>query len=46
MPTLGEKTPLRPFLSFIDRAFSFFRQKNGRNPSETDITVVIPAPTQ
>ena len=33
--------------SIIDRVFSIFRRKKtGSNPSEMDIKVIIPAPTQ
>ena len=52
--SIKEKCPLQREIntypsisSFIDRVFSFFqRKKYGSNPSEMDIKVVIPLPTQ
>ena len=47
MPALaGNKQLFHPFLPFIGRALSIFRQKmDGPNPSEMDIKMFIPAPT-
>ena len=42
-----EKNTSPSIYSFIDRVFSISQQeKNGSNPLEMDIEVVIPAPTQ
>ena len=43
----GKRTPFRPFLPSRTASFPSFNRKNyGSDPSETDIKVVIPAPTQ
>ena len=47
MPTLVGKNTFPSTSSPIDRDFFNFRQKKyGTNPSEMDIKVLIPAPTQ
>ena len=43
----GKKTPFRPFLPSWTASFpSFDRKKHGSDPSEMNIKVAIPAPTQ
>ena len=47
MPTLAGNKHSPSTSSFTDRVFSIYRQKSyGSDPSELDIKVVIPAPTQ
>ena len=47
MPTLAGKNLFPSISSFKDRDFSIFRRKNyGSDQSETDVKVIIPAPTQ